>query len=252
MPVQFRSSAYLLFHHSLLVQTLSALSKYIFLRRQVVHACMETESLLSLLQISSLLVEVSDVKSRLAAKEAELAKLQTTITQKDEQLAAIRADFDAQSAKLSEAGSVMSQITSLSQALVDAAGGLGVNVDESSVLAQTNYELFRTNRALLEREMELQKMQVRMGPGEGVVHSALRSWVSLAQLKASRSALSRSKQEAKECYEQKNVRRLNAGVSQGRLPSQGAAAETISSERGRIGGVCVGAEGVPFSLSFRK
>jgi len=75
-------------------------------------------------------------------------------------LVRIRADFEQQSVKLTEAGAVMSQITSLSQALVDAAGGLGASLDESSVLAQTNYELFKANRALLERELELQQMQV--------------------------------------------------------------------------------------------
>jgi chromosome segregation ATPase len=112
--------------------------------------------------VASLQAELSRVKSLLSSKESELAKMHKLLAQKDDQLSAIRADFEAQSVKLSEAGSVMSQITSLSQALVDAAGGVGASLDESSVLAQTNYELFSANRALLERELELQKMQVRL------------------------------------------------------------------------------------------
>lgn len=113
-------------------------------------------------QVASLQAELSRVKSLLSTKESELAKMHELLAQKDDQLTAIRADFEAQSVKLAEAGSVMSQITSLSQALVDAAGGVGASLDESSVLAQTNYELFSANRALLERELELQKMQVRL------------------------------------------------------------------------------------------
>ncbi|GLJ27881.1 hypothetical protein SUGI_0547350 [Cryptomeria japonica] len=104
--------------------------------------------------------EISQLKGLMRAKEDQLLKASLMLKDKEDQLKMMQFDLDDNKLKLSEAASVVEHIADLTKALVESAKeGKALTMDEDSVLIQTNCELFATNRALLERELQLQHIQ---------------------------------------------------------------------------------------------
>lgn len=155
-------------------------------------------------QVASLQAELVQVKGRLKEKEEELAKMSALLAEKDCTIAAMRADLTFSNEKLSEATSVVEQIAALSKSLAQsAANGLEVSVGDNEVLMQTNFELFAANRALLERELELQRFQEKENSGAfqlQALHAELRTVKESllekeVQLVSMRSALEQKNEE---------------------------------------------------------
>ncbi|BBN17468.1 hypothetical protein MPTK1_7g14770 [Marchantia polymorpha subsp. ruderalis] len=133
-------------------------SKFSLVQHNLTAKTRELEAAQSMVQ--ELRKEVSQVKSLLQSKEEQLRKLTTLLQEKEEQLSIMRIDLDDSKVQLSEATSVVEQISALSRALVDSAKqGATSTHDDESVLMQTNLELFSANRSLLERELQLQHYQ---------------------------------------------------------------------------------------------
>lgn len=104
--------------------------------------------------------EISQLKGLMRAKEDQLLKAALMLKDKDEQLKIIQSDLDDKKLKFSEAASVVEHIADLTKALVESANeGKSLTMDDDSILLQTNCELYATNRALLERELQLQHIQ---------------------------------------------------------------------------------------------
>lgn len=111
--------------------------------------------------MTDLHAELASVTIQLQEKEAQLASLANSLQEKDRIIIGMKDALDMTRGRLSEAGGVVRRIAELSAELAEAAAG-GSQVEENSVLTQTNYELFTANRTLLERERELHKYQVRI------------------------------------------------------------------------------------------
>eukprot|EP01018_Ginkgo_biloba_P006813 Gb_38718 [translate_table: standard] len=104
--------------------------------------------------------EISQFKCLMRAKEDQLVKATLMLKDKEEQVKMMQFDLDDNKLKLSEAASVVEHIADLTRILVDSAKeGKGLTLDKDSLLMHTNCELFATNRALLESEMQLQHIQ---------------------------------------------------------------------------------------------
>jgi myosin heavy subunit len=101
---------------------------------------------------------VTQVRSLLQTKEDQLARVTLLLQEKEEEVTSLQLDLDNNHTQLSQATSAVNQLRELSQALVNSTGNQGI-FENNSMLMQRNCELFVTNRALLETELRLERLQ---------------------------------------------------------------------------------------------
>eukprot|EP00271_Cylindrocystis_brebissonii_P015096 TRINITY_DN3707_c0_g1_i1.p1 TRINITY_DN3707_c0_g1~~TRINITY_DN3707_c0_g1_i1.p1 ORF type:complete len:868 (+),score=201.60 TRINITY_DN3707_c0_g1_i1:310-2913(+) len=135
-------------------------------------------------RVAALETELMTVKMKLKEKEEELARLTVLLGEKDVMIESMRADLSSSNLQLAEATSVVEKIAALSRSLAQTAAlGAGVARQENPVLMQTNYELFAANKALLNREVELQRLE------ESAADGAARRQAVEAQLREAKDSL---------------------------------------------------------------